>query len=91
MEHRTQIYLGEDHYRFLQERAEREGKSLAQLIRQFVEKEMPGDKAWEKDPLWKLGQSGFRSGVKEGSRRHHEILRESLKKNHLRATCPKAK
>lgn len=82
MEHRTQIYLGEKHYRFLKERSEREGVSLAQAIRTLIEDRMPTEENWEKDPIWCLGKSGFRSGRKDGARRHHEIIRESLKKKH---------
>ncbi len=82
MEHRTQIYLGDKHYRFLREKAEREGKSLAQVVRELIEKEMPSGEVWKKDPIWGLAESGFRSGIKDASRRHHEYLRDSLKKRH---------
>lgn len=84
MEHRTQIYLGDEHYRFLKEKAEREGVSLAKAVRSLIEREMPTNESWERDPIWSVGQSGFRSGVKDGSRRRHEVFRESLKKRHRR-------
>ena len=79
MEHRTQIYLGDHHYLFLKERAERDGSSLAQIIRDLIEKAMPSEKTWVSDPVWSLPKAGFRSGEKHGSRNHHEMLRKLTK------------
>lgn len=83
MEHRTQIYLEKKHYQFLKELSVREGISLAQAIRDLIEKQMtPSDKAWEEDPIWNRKQVNFRSGFKDASSRHHEILRAKLKSKH---------
>ncbi|GEM_PF-3429875 len=86
MEHRTQIYLEDKHYRFLKEKAQKEGMSFAQAVRLLIEKEMPKEKEWEKDPIWSLSRSGFRSGIKDGSRRHEDYLRNSLKTAHRKKT-----
>lgn len=86
MEHRTQIYLGKEHYQFLKGQAEKEGISLAQAVRKLIEKEMPSEKMWKKDPIWKLDKVNFRSGFAQSSRRHHEVLKERLKMRRKKLT-----
>lgn len=79
MEHRTQIYLEKKQYQFVKELSEKEGVSLAQTIRNLIQKEMPSDSVWTEDPLWQASAINFRSGVKNASKNHHEMLRQRLK------------
>jgi len=49
---RTQIYLSQRQQEFLQHQAQRNGETMAGMIRQFIDEKMlvPED-AWEKNPL----------------------------------------
>lgn len=63
MSRRTQLYLEESQYQFLKDLARSEGKSIAQIIREWVDERRQGRilKKYLKDPLWKLrglGASG---------------------------------
>ena len=57
--HRTQITLGDEHYRFLVEEARRLGVSLAEVVRRLVAERMAGRDEAE-DPLDAL--AGFVEG-----------------------------
>ena len=79
MEHRTQIYLEDQLYCFLKEKAERKNISLAQIIRDLIEKDMPSEDYWEKDPIWNPEKISSKVGPKNASENHHSILRARKK------------
>ncbi|MBI4617139.1 MAG: ribbon-helix-helix domain-containing protein [Planctomycetes bacterium] len=50
--HRTQVYLEEAHYQALRSRARREGKTIAALIREMLDRYLaPGGAAGGPDPF----------------------------------------
>lgn len=56
MTHRTQLYLDDTQYRFVKDLARKEGKSIAAIIRNWID-ERRKKKArvkYENDPLFKL-------------------------------------
>ena len=48
---RTQIYLAEEHYRALKERARRRGTTLAAVIREILDESLKGGAGRGKDPF----------------------------------------
>lgn len=56
MAHRTQLYLDDPQYQYLKDTARRERKSIAQLVREWVDQRRlkKSKKAYLKDPFWKL-------------------------------------
>lgn len=56
MAHRTQLHLDDSQYQFLKTLARSEGKSIAQVIRDWIEekKKKGGAKKYEKDPFFKM-------------------------------------
>ena len=71
---RTQIYLSKDQHDFLSSRAEKEGVSVAELIRQYVAEKMPKEKDYENNPLFNMARKTFRMGRPEGAVDHDEYL-----------------
>ena len=80
--HRTQIYLDDFRYNELKERARKEGKSSAQVVREAIDaqlkKKQKVDKK-EKEKVWreffKLA-GAFNSGLSDVSRNHDRYLAE---------------
>lgn len=71
---RTQIYLEDKHHRFLSVEADKKGISIAEYIRELIDKAMPKEDAWEKSPVWNIGKDGFTTGEVRGSVEHDKII-----------------
>lgn len=71
---RTQIYLEDKQYEFLAKESEKKGISVAEYIRNLIDKVMPKDDAWEKHPFWNIGEDDFTTGEKRGSIEHDKII-----------------
>lgn len=69
---KTTVYLDEDTARLLREKAWRDGRPQAELIREALQTHLRGDAA---QPL--AGVGAFRSGRRDVSRRAEEILRHA--------------
>ena len=56
MAHRTQLHLDDGQYHYLKDLARSEGKSIAQIIREWIEEKRKrrAGKKYENDPFWKL-------------------------------------
>jgi hypothetical protein len=70
--HRTQISLGEEHYRFLVEEARQLGVSLAEVIRRLIAERMAGRQGTD-DPFEALAGAGAGDGRFSG-RDHDRVL-----------------
>jgi hypothetical protein len=68
--HRTQISLGEEHYRFLVEEARQLGVSLAEVVRRLIAERMAGRQGAE-DPLDAL--AGFVEGDGRSAAENHDL------------------
>ncbi len=78
---RTQVYLTPEHHTFLKEEAEKQGVSLAELMRCILDEYM--HRATPKEAFMKivaLGQSG-RSDI---SAKHDRYIAKALKSEHVR-------
>lgn len=73
-EHRTQIYLNREQYRYLRQQAEKKKASIAEIVRALINERMPKDKDYEKNPLFSIGQDGFTMGRRKGSAKHDEYI-----------------
>jgi len=72
--HRTNIVLEEWHYRFLKDRADKEGKSMSAVVRELIEASTRPDPASVKDdPLFDL-VGRYRGGRPDGAEAHDEIV-----------------
>jgi hypothetical protein len=71
---RTQIYLSKDQHAFLSSRAQKEGVSVAELIRQYIAGKMPKEEDYENNPLFNMARKTFRMGRSKGSEDHDEYL-----------------
>lgn len=72
--HRTQLYLDEHHYRYLVEQAEREGISLAEVVRRLIEEKLNRSIDYEKNPFFELCRRRFSFGRKDGSVHHDDYI-----------------
>lgn len=69
--HRTQLYLDERRYRFLVQKARRHRISVAEVVRQMIDRELEGQpEAWPDDPLFEL--VGLADGEARPVARHFE-------------------
>ncbi|MDA2919486.1 ribbon-helix-helix domain-containing protein [Desulfobacterota bacterium AH_259_B03_O07] len=71
---RTQIYLKEKQHEFLSKESEKKGISIAQYIRDLIDKNMPKEKDWGNNPFWNIGKDGFSTGTKIGSIEHDKVI-----------------
>jgi hypothetical protein len=69
-----QIYLEEKQYNYLVREAEKKGISVAEYIRELIDKAMSNEAEWESHPFWSIGEDGFSTGEKRGSVEHDRIL-----------------
>jgi hypothetical protein len=70
--HRTQISLGEEHYRFLVDEGRRLGISLAEVVRRLISERMTGRRE-SGDPFEALAGAGEGDGRFSG-RDHDRVL-----------------
>jgi hypothetical protein len=69
--HRTQLYLDESHYQWALAMARREGKSIAQVFRDLIEKQISKKTAQKnRDPFFKV--LGIGSGSAEPVAENYE-------------------
>jgi len=73
-QHRTQLYLDETRYRYLVDRAEREGVSLAEVVRRLIDEEIAQPKSRRKTKFLDMCLDGFTTGRKDGSTRHDDYI-----------------
>jgi len=71
---RTQIYLKEKQHEFLSKESEKKGISIAQYIRDLIDKNMPKEKDRGNNPFWNIGKDGFSTGNKTGSIEHDKVI-----------------
>ncbi|MEW5899361.1 MAG: hypothetical protein AB1652_09375, partial [Bacillota bacterium] len=58
--YRTQLYLDEEHYRFLKEQSARYQISMAEVVRRLLDRELEkNEEIKEDDPIFRLGREGF--------------------------------
>ncbi|TDA70177.1 MAG: hypothetical protein D9V47_02750 [Clostridia bacterium] len=73
--YRTQLYLDAEHYRFIKERAARYHVSMAEVIRQLIDKEIEGlEQDLDEDPIFRLASTGFDMGRGDGSHHHDPYI-----------------
>ena len=72
--HRTQLYLDEIHYRYLVDQAEREGISIAEVVRRLIEEKSGHRKGHRKTRFLEVCLDGFTTGRKDGSSRHDDYI-----------------
>ena len=73
--YRTQLYLDEEHYRFLKEQSARYRISMAEVIRRLLDRELEkNEEIIEDDPIFRLGREGFATGRKNGSLNHDRYI-----------------
>lgn len=72
MGHRTQIILEDEQYRFLKAKAQKEGASIAELVRRLIEGEMRQRIDYRKSPLLRL--QPIDTGLEDGSVRHDDYI-----------------
>ena len=72
--HRTQLYLDETHHRYLVGQAEREGISLAEVVRRLIEEKITLADARRKSRFLDVCLDGFSTGRKDGSSRHDDYI-----------------
>ena len=77
--HRTQIYLTDTQYNFLLKKAERKETSMANVIRDLIDKILPKEKDFKSNPLFKFNENKFEMGISDGSISHDEYLYRSDK------------
>ncbi len=75
MTHRTQLHLDEAQYQYLKTLAQTEGKSIAQIVRDWIEtrRTQKSGKKLKKDPFFKL-RGQFASGSSTMARNFDEFL-----------------
>ncbi len=72
--HRTQLYLDETHYRYLVDQAEREGISIAEVVRRLIEEKSWQRKGHRRTRFLEVCLDGFTTGRKDGSSRHDDYI-----------------
>ena len=72
--HRTQIYLKEEQYQYLRQQAEKKKASIAEVVRELIDEQLPKDKDYEDNPLFLMGKDGFSMGRKKGSVKHDDYI-----------------
>jgi len=73
--YRTQLYLNEDHYRFLKEQSVRYQISMAEVIRRLLDRELEkNEEIKADDPIFRLGRESFATGRKNGSLNHDQYI-----------------
>lgn len=73
--YRTQLYLDEEHYRFLKEQSVRYRISMAEVVRRLLDRELEkNEEIIEDDPVFRLGREGFATGRKNGSLNHDRYI-----------------
>ncbi|HHY98086.1 MAG TPA: hypothetical protein GX509_05055 [Firmicutes bacterium] len=78
--YRTQLYLDEAQYLFLKESAAKYGKSIAEVVRTLIDREMGAEDAVaEKDPLFHLASTAVKTGRIDGSTEHDRYIYRSGK------------
>ena len=77
---RTQIYLEEKHHKFLTIESEKRGISIAEYIRELIDKAMPQEDEWENNPFWNIGKDELPIGEKRGSIEHDRIIYKQRRK-----------
>ncbi len=75
MAHRTQLYLEDSQYQYLKELARKEKKSIANIIREWIEEKRRARTAtrYLKDPFFKA-RGLFSSGVPDMAERFDDYL-----------------
>jgi hypothetical protein len=78
---RTQIYLSQNEHEFLLTAASRSGKSMAAVIRSFIDEKMaPPADAWENNPLLDAPRDSKFIGPEDGVINHDHYVYGSPKK-----------
>lgn len=72
--HRTQIYLTNEQYQYLQRQAERKRSSIAGIIRELIDERLPNDSDYNDNPLFSLSNDHLQMGMKNGSRQHDDYI-----------------
>ena len=75
MAHRTQLYLDDDQYQYLKQLSQSQGKSIAQIVREWIEKKRKTriNKKYENDPFFKI-RGVFGSGKGDIARNFDDYL-----------------
>ncbi len=73
-QHRTQLYLDETRYRYLVDRAEREGISLAEVVRRLIDEKSGHRKGHRRTRFLEVCLDGFTTGRKDASTRHDDYI-----------------
>lgn len=72
---RTQIYLKEEQYDYLAAESKNRGKSIAEIIRELVDKNISSKgKNLKSKSFWEIGEDGFSTGIEDGSVSHDRAI-----------------
>lgn len=75
---RTQIYLREEQYDYLLKESRNKGKSIAEIIREYIDNNISKRQRKLKDKLfWNIGEDGFSTGIIDGSVTHDRVIYKS--------------
>lgn len=73
--YRTQLYLDDERYQFLKERAARYRISMAEVVRKLIDKELEEErKIPDEDPIFRIGAESIDSGRGDGSVNHDAYI-----------------
>ncbi len=72
--HRTQIYLTKEQYQYLRQQAEKKKASIAEIVRELIDEQLPKEKDYEENPLFSVGRDGFSMGRHKGSMKHDDYI-----------------
>ncbi|MBE3588645.1 MAG: hypothetical protein IMW93_08855 [Thermoanaerobacteraceae bacterium] len=73
--YRTQLYLDEDHYRFLKEQSARYQISMAEVVRRLLDRELEkNEEIKDDDPIFQMGREGTATGRVNGSLNHDRYI-----------------
>lgn len=73
--YRTQLYLDEEQYQFLKERAASYSTSMAEVVRQLIAKEQNKQEEIDpEDPIFHLGHKSISPGRNDGSVNHDRYI-----------------
>lgn len=72
---RTQIYLEEEQYEYLLTESRNKGKSIAEIIRDLIDKNIASkSKKLKNKSFWNIGEDGFSTGTPDGSVSHDRVI-----------------
>lgn len=70
--------MKEEQYDYLLRESQNKGKSIAQIIREIIDKSLSSKKSEAGEiTFWNIGEDRFTTGIKDGSASHDNIIYRS--------------